>query len=70
MDEAPLDQSDVRVSRCLNPHHSAPLSVLGSINKKKEQKKKKGLTYEALRLPAITAFSSGEADSTPSGSSP
>uniref|UniRef100_A0A4W6CQ21 WD repeat domain 36 n=1 Tax=Lates calcarifer TaxID=8187 RepID=A0A4W6CQ21_LATCA len=30
----------------------------GSINKKKEQKKKKGLSYEALRLPAITAFSS------------
>ncbi|KAL6096383.1 wdr36 [Pungitius sinensis] len=30
----------------------------GSINKKKEQKKKKGLTYEELRLPAITAFSS------------
>ncbi|XP_040053299.1 WD repeat-containing protein 36 [Gasterosteus aculeatus] len=33
----------------------------GSINKKKEQKKKKGLTYEALRLPAITAFSSAAA---------
>ncbi|XP_069023751.1 WD repeat-containing protein 36 isoform X2 [Embiotoca jacksoni] len=30
----------------------------GSINKKKEQKKKKGLSYEELRLPAITAFSS------------
>ncbi|GLD56882.1 WD repeat-containing protein 36, partial [Lates japonicus] len=33
----------------------------GSINKKKEQKKKKGLSYEALRLPAITAFSSAAA---------
>lgn len=31
----------------------------GSINKKKEQKKKKGLSYEELRLPAITSFSSG-----------
>uniref|UniRef100_A0A3B4G0F0 WD repeat domain 36 n=1 Tax=Pundamilia nyererei TaxID=303518 RepID=A0A3B4G0F0_9CICH len=31
---------------------------LGSVNKKKEKKKKKGLTYEELRLPAITAFSS------------
>ncbi|XP_047426369.1 WD repeat-containing protein 36 [Mugil cephalus] len=30
----------------------------GSVNKKKEQKKKKGLTYEELRLPAITSFSS------------
>ncbi|XP_053195393.1 WD repeat-containing protein 36 [Scomber japonicus] len=30
----------------------------GSINKKKEKKKKKGLSYEELRLPAITAFSS------------
>ncbi|KAK2818486.1 hypothetical protein Q5P01_024047 [Channa striata] len=30
----------------------------GSINKKKEHKKKKGLSYEELRLPAITAFSS------------
>ncbi|XP_005950678.2 WD repeat-containing protein 36 [Haplochromis burtoni] len=30
----------------------------GSVNKKKEKKKKKGLTYEELRLPAITAFSS------------
>ncbi|KAM8828910.1 WD repeat-containing protein 36 [Spinachia spinachia] len=30
----------------------------GSINKKKEHKKKKGLTYEELRLPAIVAFSS------------
>ncbi|XP_019740918.1 WD repeat-containing protein 36 [Hippocampus comes] len=29
----------------------------GSISKKKEQKKKKGLSYEELRLPAITAFS-------------
>ncbi|XP_061886890.1 WD repeat-containing protein 36 [Entelurus aequoreus] len=33
----------------------------GSINKKKEQKKKKNLSYEALRLPAITAFSSATA---------
>ncbi|XP_075934337.1 WD repeat-containing protein 36 [Anarhichas minor] len=33
----------------------------GSINKKKEQKKKKGLSYEELRLPAITAFSSAAA---------
>lgn len=33
----------------------------GSINKKKEQKKKKGLSYEELRLPAITAFSSASA---------
>ncbi|XP_070706869.1 WD repeat-containing protein 36 [Pempheris klunzingeri] len=33
----------------------------GSINKKKERKKKKGLTYEHLRLPAITAFSSAAA---------
>lgn len=32
---------------------------LGSINKKKEQKKKKGMSYEELRLPAIVAFSSG-----------
>ncbi|XP_068190775.1 WD repeat-containing protein 36 [Antennarius striatus] len=32
----------------------------GSINKKKEQKKK-GLLYEELRLPAITAFSSATA---------
>ncbi|KAF6718815.1 WD repeat-containing protein 36 [Oryzias melastigma] len=31
----------------------------GSICKKKEKKKKKGLSYEELRLPAITAFSSG-----------
>lgn len=31
----------------------------GSINKKKEKKKKKGLSYEELRLPAITAFTSG-----------
>ncbi|KAK5900209.1 hypothetical protein CgunFtcFv8_025185 [Champsocephalus gunnari] len=30
----------------------------GSINKKKEKKKKKGLTFEHLRLPAITALSS------------
>ncbi|XP_037122014.1 WD repeat-containing protein 36 [Syngnathus acus] len=29
----------------------------GSLNKKKEQKKKKGLSYEELRLPAVTAFS-------------
>ncbi|KAE8285577.1 WD repeat-containing protein 36 T-cell activation WD repeat-containing protein [Larimichthys crocea] len=33
----------------------------GSINKKKEKKKKKGLTYQELRLPAITAFSSAAA---------
>ncbi|XP_063744839.1 WD repeat-containing protein 36 isoform X2 [Eleginops maclovinus] len=33
----------------------------GSINKKKEQKKKKGLSYEQLRLPAITALSSAAA---------
>ncbi|KAM7392249.1 hypothetical protein PAMA_007394 [Pampus argenteus] len=33
----------------------------GSINKKKEQKKKKGLSYEELRLPAITGFSSAAA---------
>ncbi|XP_071782503.2 WD repeat-containing protein 36 [Centroberyx gerrardi] len=33
----------------------------GSINKKKEQKKKKGLAYEELRLPAITAFASAVA---------
>ncbi|XP_070781157.1 WD repeat-containing protein 36 [Enoplosus armatus] len=33
----------------------------GSINKKKEQKKKKGLSYEELRLPAITVFSSAAA---------
>ncbi|XP_058473058.1 WD repeat-containing protein 36 [Solea solea] len=33
----------------------------GSINKKKEKKKKKGLTYNALRLPAITSFSSATA---------
>uniref|UniRef100_A0A8C9XH80 WD repeat domain 36 n=1 Tax=Sander lucioperca TaxID=283035 RepID=A0A8C9XH80_SANLU len=33
----------------------------GSINKKKEKKKKKGLSYEELRLPAITAFSSAAA---------
>uniref|UniRef100_A0A8P4K2D1 WD repeat-containing protein 36 n=1 Tax=Dicentrarchus labrax TaxID=13489 RepID=A0A8P4K2D1_DICLA len=33
----------------------------GSINKKKEQKKKKGLSYEELRLPAVTAFSSAAA---------
>nr|XP_046230116.1 WD repeat-containing protein 36 [Scatophagus argus] len=33
----------------------------GSINKKKEQRKKKGLSYEELRLPAITAFSSAAA---------
>ncbi|XP_072228107.1 WD repeat-containing protein 36 [Leuresthes tenuis] len=30
----------------------------GSLNKKKEKKKKRGLSYEELRLPAITAFSS------------
>ncbi|KAM6902387.1 WD repeat-containing protein 36 [Xenentodon cancila] len=30
----------------------------GSISKKKERKKKKGLSYEELRLPAITAFAS------------
>ncbi|XP_026212164.1 WD repeat-containing protein 36 [Anabas testudineus] len=30
----------------------------GSMNKKKANKKKKGLSYEELRLPAITAFSS------------
>lgn len=33
----------------------------GSIDKKKEKKKKKGLTYQELRLPAITAFSSAAA---------
>ncbi|XP_068608945.1 WD repeat-containing protein 36 [Brachionichthys hirsutus] len=33
----------------------------GSINKKKEHKKKKGLLYEELRLPSITAFSSATA---------
>ncbi|TKS65492.1 WD repeat-containing protein 36 T-cell activation [Collichthys lucidus] len=33
----------------------------GSVNKKKEKKKKKGLTYQELRLPAITAFSSAAA---------
>ncbi|XP_075993442.1 WD repeat-containing protein 36 [Genypterus blacodes] len=33
----------------------------GSINKKKEKRKKKHLTYEELRLPAITAFSSAAA---------
>ncbi|XP_040914708.1 WD repeat-containing protein 36 [Toxotes jaculatrix] len=33
----------------------------GSINKKKEQRKKKGLSYDELRLPAITAFSSAAA---------
>lgn len=37
----------------------------GSINKKKEQKKKKGLSYEELRLPAITAFSSGGTQTEP-----
>ncbi|XP_035995759.1 WD repeat-containing protein 36 [Fundulus heteroclitus] len=31
----------------------------GSVNKKKEKKKKKGLSYEELRLPAITALASG-----------
>lgn len=31
----------------------------GSINKKKERRKKKGQTYEELRLPAIVSFSSG-----------
>lgn len=36
----------------------------GSINKKKEQKKKKGLSYEELRLPAITSFSSGRRSNT------
>jgi len=36
----------------------------GSLNKKKEKKKKKGLSYEELRLPAITAFSSGEQSDT------
>lgn len=36
------------------------LFLLGSVNKKKEKKKKKGLMYEELRLPAITAFSSCE----------
>lgn len=30
----------------------------GSVNKKKEKKKKKGLSYEELRLPPITSFSS------------
>ncbi|CAN9504623.1 unnamed protein product [Ophioblennius macclurei] len=30
----------------------------GTVNKKKEQKKKKGRSYEELRLPAITSFSS------------
>ncbi|XP_029921295.1 WD repeat-containing protein 36 [Myripristis murdjan] len=33
----------------------------GSINKKKEQKKKKGLAYQELRLPAITTFASAVA---------
>lgn len=33
----------------------------GSISRKKEKKKKKGLTYEELRLPAITAFCSAVA---------
>eukprot|EP00066_Takifugu_rubripes_P003221 XP_003965647.1 PREDICTED: WD repeat-containing protein 36 [Takifugu rubripes] len=33
----------------------------GSINKKKEKNKKKGLFYEELRLPAITAFTSASA---------
>ncbi|AWP14778.1 putative WD repeat-containing protein 36 isoform 2 [Scophthalmus maximus] len=33
----------------------------GSINRKKEQKKKKGLSYEELRLPSILAFSSAAA---------
>uniref|UniRef100_A0A8C5DLI0 Small-subunit processome Utp21 domain-containing protein n=1 Tax=Gouania willdenowi TaxID=441366 RepID=A0A8C5DLI0_GOUWI len=33
----------------------------GSINKKKEKKKTKDLTYEQLRLPAITVFSSATA---------
>ncbi|KAF7641992.1 hypothetical protein LDENG_00266720 [Lucifuga dentata] len=33
----------------------------GSINKKKEKKKQKGLCFEVLRLPAITAFSSAVA---------
>lgn len=31
----------------------------GSIHKKKEKNRKKGLSYEELRLPAITAFTSG-----------
>ena len=31
----------------------------GSVNKKKEKKKKSGVSYEELRLPAITAFTSG-----------
>lgn len=35
------------------------LSASGSINKKKEKNKKKGMSYEQLRLPAITAFASG-----------
>ncbi|KAM3874000.1 WD repeat-containing protein 36 [Diretmus argenteus] len=33
----------------------------GSMNKKKEQKKKRGVAYEDLRLPAITAFASASA---------
>ncbi|XP_075885127.1 WD repeat-containing protein 36 [Nelusetta ayraudi] len=33
----------------------------GSINKKKERRKKKGLSYEELRLPAIVSFSSATA---------
>ncbi|XP_029941250.1 WD repeat-containing protein 36-like [Salarias fasciatus] len=33
----------------------------GSVNKKKEQKKKKGRSYEELRLPAITCFASAVA---------
>lgn len=40
-------------------NQSARLLCSGSINKKKEKKKKKGLSYEELRLPAITAFTSG-----------
>lgn len=31
----------------------------GSVHKKKEKNRKKGLSYEELRLPAITAFTSG-----------
>lgn len=35
------------------------LFISGSISKKKEKNKKKGLAYEELRLPAVTAFASG-----------
>lgn len=55
----PRDLVHQKSCSCVSLIKAAVCFGSGSINKKKEKKKKKGLSYEELRLPAITAFTSG-----------